>query len=243
VEQGGETSPVVTYQPYGSGRVVVIEGAGMWRWAFLPPQARVEEQEAIYGSFWQSLMRWLTSGAALPPGKDLALRVDKVSFRGNEPASATLLLRQDVARRSIPSIELSGGGLTRPKSFSPAASGDEPGTFRVLFGPLPEGHYRARVAGQDESNLVAFDVRNVVEEQLDLAARPDLMGRIARESGAVALATGSPSELSDLFLAHQARSRTDQIRRYPAWDRWWVLVGVVLVWGSAWRLRRSSGLG
>ncbi|MBW3541207.1 MAG: hypothetical protein KY476_13140, partial [Planctomycetes bacterium] len=26
--------PAVTYQPYGVGRVVTIEGAGMWRWAF-----------------------------------------------------------------------------------------------------------------------------------------------------------------------------------------------------------------
>ncbi len=241
-EPGGETSPVVTYQPYGSGRVVVIEGAGMWRWAFLPPQARGQEQEAIYGSFWRSLMRWLTSGAALPPGQDLALRADKVSFRGNEPATATLLLRQDVARRAVPSIELTGGGLAGVRTFAPSASGDEPGTFRVLFGALPEGHYQARVAGRDDSSLAAFDVRNVVEEQLDLAARPDLMGRLAAESGAVPLNGNSPSELADLFRAHQARGRTEQIRRDPAWDRWWVLAGVVLVWGSAWRLRRVSGL-
>ena len=31
-------APAVVYQPYGTGRVVVVEGSGMWRWAFLPPK-------------------------------------------------------------------------------------------------------------------------------------------------------------------------------------------------------------
>ena len=45
------STPVLTYQPYGSGRSVVIEGAGMWRWAFLPPQQR--EQGDLYGALAQ----------------------------------------------------------------------------------------------------------------------------------------------------------------------------------------------
>ena len=34
----GQASPVMVYQPVGNGRVVVVEGAGMWRWAFLAPE-------------------------------------------------------------------------------------------------------------------------------------------------------------------------------------------------------------
>ncbi len=33
--QSDEAAPVISYQPIGTGRVVVVEGAGMWRWAFL----------------------------------------------------------------------------------------------------------------------------------------------------------------------------------------------------------------
>src|SRR5206468_13045082 len=44
VDTSGQETPAAIYQPYGSGRVVVIEGAGMWRWAFLPPQYRDHEQ-------------------------------------------------------------------------------------------------------------------------------------------------------------------------------------------------------
>src|SRR5207244_2789081 len=89
----GDGSPVVAYQPYGSGRVVVVEGAGMWRWAFLPPQ--YQQYEEVYGSLWHSLLRWLVSSAGLLPGQQLALRADKVSFSTTEPATATLLVRED----------------------------------------------------------------------------------------------------------------------------------------------------
>src|SRR5262249_30186309 len=68
-----ESGPaLVSYQTYGTGRVVAIEGAGMWRWAFLPPQ--YQEHEAVYAGLWQSLLRWLISGAGLVPGQDWALR-------------------------------------------------------------------------------------------------------------------------------------------------------------------------
>jgi len=241
----GAAAPVVTYQPYGSGRVVVIEGAGMWRWAFLPPQYR--DQSDVYGSLWHSLIRWLASGPGLPPGRDLALRADKVAFRTNEPVTATLLVRDEVARREIPKVSLEGQAADTKKSFTPVAAGDEPGTFRVLFGSLPRGRYRARIAGSgvlasSSAGEIAFDVRDFADEQFDRAARPDLMARIAHDSGGAILATGSPGELIAQLEAARARSRTEQVLRYPAWDRWWLYLGIIAFWATAWMLRRSAGL-
>ncbi|MFI5456333.1 MAG: hypothetical protein ACHRXM_12870 [Isosphaerales bacterium] len=238
---GAAPTPVVTYQPYGSGRVVVIEGAGMWRWAFLPPQYR--DQGEVYGGLWHSMIRWLASGSGLPPGQDMALRADKIGFGTNEPVTATLLMRQEVARRDVPKVDLDGDLPDGSKSFTPVASGDEPGTFRILFGTLREGRYRARIAGRTASTAeIAFDVRGFAEEQLDRAARPDLMARIARESGGAVLTVATPGELVTQFQAERARSRTERVLRDPAWDRWWVLAGIVLIWGTAWKLRRSAGL-
>ncbi len=239
------STPVLTYQPYGSGRSVVIEGAGMWRWAFLPPQQR--EQSDLYGALWHSLIRWLASGAGLPPGRAMALRADKIVFGTNEPATATLLLRQDATVSDLPRIDLEGDAPGSRKQFTPVASGDEPGTFRVLFGPLAEGRFRARIVRHDRSasppsDEIAFDVRGFAEEQLDRAARPDLMARIAQQSGGAVLTSGSAGELVTQLEAAHARSRIEQVLRYPAWDRWWLLVGIIASWGSAWKLRRSAGL-
>src|SRR5262249_46812288 len=135
---GQEPSPAVIYQPYGQGRVVVIEGSGMWRWAFLPPQ--YQDQEKVYASLWHSLMRWLTSGAGLLPGQRMNLRADKVRFGTDEPASVTLLVRDEGGKANLPAVELApDGGKEPPKSFMPAAVGGEVGIFRVGFGKLSPG--------------------------------------------------------------------------------------------------------
>src|SRR5262249_38833843 len=179
--QAEADNPAVIYQPYGSGRVVVIEGAGMWRWAFLPPPQ--QKQDEVYRALWQGLLRWLASSADLLPGQKLALRSDKVRFTSTEPASVTLLIREEDAAGPVPQVELTGDGGPR-QAVKPVALGDEPGVFRVAFGKLPEGRYQARVAGASEgdpSATAAFDVRSPSDEQLDLTARPDLMARIAQE--------------------------------------------------------------
>lgn len=236
-----EELPVISFQPYGGGRVVVVEGAGMWRWAFLPPA--YSEHHDLYAALWQSLLRWLVSGAGLLPGEQFAMKADKVTFRTDEQASATLLVRDEVDLKRV-TVELTADD-GRVSTFEPTPSGDEPGTFRVAFGELPEGRYRARAAGEAEQRAsaeTAFDVRRFSEEQLDLNARPDLMARIAQSTGGAVLAGNNPGEIAKQFAARLSSSHGQEVRRLSAWDRWWVLVGVFGLWGVTWILRRQGGL-
>ena len=238
-----EGQPALTYQPYGTGRAVVVEGAGMWRWAFLPPEH--QEADAVYSALWHSLLRWLVSRDTLLPGRNVTLRADKITFHTTEPVTATLLVREEAAEGEIPSVELTGEPLEGTQVFAPVAIGDEPGTFRVTFGRLPPGRYQARVAAggqQEASSTIAFDVRSFAEEHLNLKARPDLMRRIADEGGGAVIAGDAATEIVRHFDAHMARTRPRRIRRTSAWDRWWVLLGIMCVWGAAWGLRRSRGL-
>jgi hypothetical protein len=92
-------------------------------------------------------MRWLVSGAALRPGQEVDLRCDRVLFESSETASATLLLGEAALGRGVPSVELFVVGEDNAiGNFAPSAAGDDPGVFRVGFGPLPPGQYEARVA-------------------------------------------------------------------------------------------------
>jgi hypothetical protein len=237
---------VVTYQSYGTGRVVAVEGSGMWRWAFLAPQYRQHDQ--VYESLWQSLLRWLVSSVGLVPGQDLVLRTDRVTYTSGETVSALLLRRDESAGEKNLEVELTAeeGGSTR--KFPAVPLGDEPGVYRVPFGTLPEGRYRAAVvmpgvqAADHSTTTVAFDVRPYSTEQLDVDARPDLMARIAADTGGAALASHEAELLGERFREHLARSRPERVRRITAWDRWWILLGVLVVWSTAWGLRRSSGL-
>ncbi|HEV3257078.1 MAG TPA: vWA domain-containing protein [Gemmataceae bacterium] len=241
-QAGAPEDPVVTYQPYGAGRAVIIEGAGMWRWAFLPPAQ--QRHDEVYRSLWHGLLRWLVSSVDLLPGQKLALRSDKITFGTTEAAAATLLLRDDLATGPVPRVGLFADGV-KQQTITPVPVGDESGTFRVRFGQLPEGRYEARVAVASPGDApvsTAFDVRSLFEEQLDLKARPDLMARIAAESGGAILDAATPPEVVKQLQEHLDRGKAQQVRRVSAWDRWWVLAGVILVFGAGWTTRRSGGL-
>jgi hypothetical protein len=240
---------LVTYQPYGTGRVVAIEGAGMWRWAFLAPQFQQHDQ--VYSALWQSLLRWLISSVGLTPGQDLALRTDQVTYTTGETVSALLLMRQEGPTGTVPAVELKREGQDGSTRIAAVPLGDEPGVYRIAFGALPSGRYRAHAITGDPENkqkasnalsMTAFEVRPYFGEALDVQARPDLMQYISEETGGTVLTAENSSGLTDAFEKHLARSRTERIQRLTAWDRLWVYLIVLSAWGAAWGLRRSSGL-
>jgi hypothetical protein len=237
----GQASPMMVYQPVGSGRVVVVEGAGMWRWAFLPPEH--QKQEEIYGSLWRSLVRWLVSNVGMLPSQRLALRADKLSFTTDENVTATLLVRDWSG--DPPHVQLVGGPRDRPSDYRCVPRGSYPGQFYVGLGRLPEGRYSLRVAGIDKndvSGVAAFDVRGNLAERLDVCAQPNVMKMIAKESGGSTLDNADPRRLAQQFDQHLGRTRPERTAQTMAWDRWWALLGAFVLWGTAWGLRRRSGL-
>ncbi|PQO41044.1 vWA domain-containing protein [Blastopirellula marina] len=241
----GETIPLITFRPEGSGRVVVIEGAGMWRWAFLPPDH--QDHDALYGTLWRSLVRWLVSNVGLMPNQRVALRPDSVVVSSGQTAAATLLLR-DEQWDSLPSVELSGETLDKPQTFVPQAQ-SSPGVYRVHFGHLPAGRYSVKVLGakDDESAAAtAFDVIGNLQERLDVAARPQALAELAEQSGGAPLDTQNidelPTALNNAFVENRDKNRPQLILRTPAWDRWWILATVVGLWGCTWGTRRWLGL-
>src|SRR5262249_15016886 len=97
-------APMVKYQPYGLGRVVAIEGSGMWRWAYQLPGQKSGDQ--VYGTLWRNMLRWLVSNAVLLPGQEMALRGDSMTFAPGETVSLTLLTRRDARILAPPALEL-----------------------------------------------------------------------------------------------------------------------------------------
>jgi hypothetical protein len=238
---GGESTPVISYQPMGNGRVVAIEGAGMWRWAFLPPEK--QQTTEIYASLWRSLIRWLASNVGLLPSQRLALRTDKVTFSSDENVSASLLVRESSG--DPPQVELSGKTLDHPKLVACAPRGNYPGQYYISWGKLPEGHYTARVVGIDKnevSGMVDFDVQGNLIERLDVRAQPNLMKFLADQSGGTVLENIDSALLARQFESHVSQSRPTRTSQTMAWDRWWVLLGTFGLWAAAWSYRRHWGL-
>jgi len=238
-----DSIPVISYQPYGSGRTVVVEGAGMWRWALMAPE--YSKQEEVYGTLWRSLLRWLVSRAGLLPGQNVSIQPDRVGFTEGDVVTATMLVRQSSGGQA-PNVRLRHpDGST--SDHAPTPSGQEPGVFRLDLGQLPSGQYfletvAANGAQVSGSESAAFDVRSRWIERLELDARNDLMQKIATTSGGAELASTDPTELGKLFKEHLETARPPQYRRVAMWDRWWVMLLVLGLWASTWIVRRQSGL-
>jgi hypothetical protein len=235
--------PVMCYQPVGTGRVVVLEGAGMWRWSFLPPPFR--QHDDTYGLFWRSMMRWLVANIGLLPDQKLALRTDKVTFLAHESVTATLLVRPQALAGKTPQIELAGPGDSDRRRVNPEPVGNDPGQFRVNFGRLSEGRYTARVVGVETDRVAStavFDVRGDLAERLEVAAQPELLRLVAQRSGGAVLDGEDPAQLAARFDRHLSQTRPERLMRTMAWDRWWLLVAVLGAWAVAWGFRRSQGL-
>jgi hypothetical protein len=240
---GGQKVPLVTWRDIGGGRVVAVEGAGMWRWAFLPPEH--QDRDELYGSLWRSLIRWLVTNADMLPSQRLALRADKSTFNTEENAVLSLMVREDRWTGGTPQVEVTGGSLAAPQTFTCKAWSNSPGQYHADLGRLAEGRYRARVVGakpEETSAEAAFDVRGNLKERLDVDAQPGTMKRIAEASGGAVLENAQPEEIAKVFDEHLKRSRPERLIRTAAWDRWWLLAGAFGFWGVAWGVRRWSGL-
>ncbi|MCO8123255.1 VWA domain-containing protein [Stieleria sp. TO1_6] len=245
LDDSGQTVPIVSHQPFGSGQSVVVEGAGMWRWAFLPPDQA--DAEKVYAGLWQGLMQWLISQQDLLPGQQLALRSDRLNYVTGDDVTGTVLV-SDQERTEVPDCLVEGGDLELPRRAAPVAQADQPGVFRLNFGPLPPGHYVATLQspaenGQTADGLVTeFDVRDPWFERLQVDSRPGLMRQISERSGGKVLPPDQIGTVASDHQQHLRHSRPERNRKIPLWDRSWVLLSVLAGWTVCWIARRQSGL-
>ena len=262
-DEGKNPMAVASYQPYGSGRVIVFEGSGLWRWAFLP-RAETARQD-IYPRFWNSLLRWLVASGDFLPGETARLRASQTTFTEMDPPSLFLMTRNDPeigAENSAPTVEIRS--LTDPQGFPPrrvacAPAGARENLYRATCGPLPVGAYvarleRARGGGNSAPDAshgsgspprsveCAFDVTEPTAEWLDLRARPGLMKQLAELSGGAVLGDRPAEQVRKTYLEYWKERHPEEFHREPAWDRTAFLVALAAVAGALWIVRRRGGL-
>lgn len=249
--------PIITSQPYGMGQTIVVEGSGMWRWAFLPPQNA--DRDTVYPSLWQGLIQWIVARQDLLPGQQVALRPDRSMFLGGEEITGTMIVRD--ASITPPPLELYREGQ-KVKQVQPVASGTDPGIYRFDFGVHESGFFEVRTmqvkseaygtlsAGITPSNgdgagmfaSTICEVRDFWLETLDVDARPDLMYQLAVKSGGKVTDPSAARDVLDEYHRKLQAARPEQFRRTPLWDRPWVLLTILGIWLCSWWIRRTCGL-
>ncbi|MFO8007556.1 MAG: hypothetical protein R6V05_07480 [Candidatus Brocadiia bacterium] len=238
--------PVITMQGYGSGRVLVIEGSGLWRWALAETDG-ADEPGTTYGEFWGSLVRWLAGSADFPPGSTAALRPLRRVFTTLEQPSLQLLVREGspLAGGTAPEVEIVSGQDGRVAGRARALpSGSSRGLLEVSTEALPAGWYRARVVQPpvEEEVECAFDVTEPRQEKVELRARPAVMAQLAEDSGGKVLTEDAAGQVQAAYFEQWQARHPEEFERTPVWDRLPWLLAVAAALGGAWIVRRRGGL-
>ena len=235
----------VTHQPFGSGRVIVLEGSGLWRWAFLGPGE--DAYRRVYDRFWNGLLRWLAASADFLPGQTASLKPTQRAYTNLERVVLHLTVRDDpdISPDAAPLIavrDAASGQEVRRVTGLPR--GETPGVFRATTEPLPIGSYVAELVRPDGTRdaRCAFEVRAPAQERLELRARPGLMRRLAEDSGGDVLTENPAGRIRSVYMERWRARHPEEFRRTPAWDRLSVLLALAAVMGAAWVVRRRGGL-
>lgn len=224
-------------QQYGQGRVLTLNAAGLWRWAFR--ETGQQESEIAYSRFWISLMQWLLSGGDFLPGADVALHSARRYYSSEQPMQFLITTKGLDRKAYQPRLAIHGEG--RSVEIEPRERG---GAYVAEAGPFPQGTYQVALRnnlGKPAEISMTVEVVDASVERRELSADPQLMQQLATVSGGQALAANDVAHMDDVVRRWQAARQLSH-QQTTLWDRWWLLAALLGVMGAEWYLRRQEGL-
>lgn len=243
VTVGDGEFPAFVHRRFGSGQVLGVGVAGLWRWAF---NAKIDGPNSLFDRFWDQTILWLVNNRDTAPGL-------RYTFRAN---TANVLLGEMLHLRIV-QRELEGPAVPPAASLALSVRRDEREVARVTALPqaqgdplrlaaeyVPErvGPHRIEVRLPDgTTQTVRFNVYDDNAEASEVAADPSYLRRLAEASGGRVL---KPEE----FAAELKRVKVAPVsggvdtRLEPVWPQAWVFWLLGLVGVADWFLRRRWGL-
>ena len=232
--------PGLVTMDYGRGKVVAILGEGMWGWSFLPPDLKA--YDGAYDAFWSNMVRWLALGGEFQPNQDVSLKLGRSSVRLGDPLQLDVVCKVPPSEGTEMKVTLTdpaGKSQEAPLHRLPGVDSRLQGTF---MGETV-GVYRAVLespALNPPRQEKKFSIYDVDIERLQTSANPEAMRTLAEQSGGILLRTDQAGQLP-AELARQRQMRIVAAQPDFVWDKWLILV-VLLVWtGAEWLARRRAG--
>jgi len=240
-EGSAEEMATVAYQRYGGGRVMVIAGQGLWQWGFLPDE--LSQYSDVYRTFWSQMLRWLVGGSDFLPGQEFSIKTDRLSYAVGEKVNLLVYAKRKIEPGAALTLEVVQPDGTRVP-VSPGPSQSYGAALVGVFTPQQTGDYSAvlRTGPRQADELVApFTVTPGQQEDLFVAADPQLMRQIAEASGGKVITAEELGRLPDQVREVERRALLRE-ERQSVWDRPWVFLVLCVLLGAEWYVRRRQGL-
>jgi uncharacterized membrane protein len=234
----GGRAPLLAIREVGRGRVAALMTDGAWRWNFV--HAGEGGRPRAYQRLFNNLLRWLIQDPGLQP---LGLRANRSRYLPDEAIRLDARLHgQGTQARAR--LEVFKGDAATPAERR-SVELDEGGRAEVEIGPLPAGAYRVRLTAEVSGRPIgsaeeAFVVSGTGMERGQPVPRPDLLKRLAKESGGLASDVVDGS-LSELAMDEQQRYRVEASSTRPLLASGWSLAALLGLLAAEWWVRRRWG--
>ncbi|SYZ72734.1 membrane hypothetical protein [Candidatus Zixiibacteriota bacterium] len=238
---GRGTIPVAGYRNIGGGKVLALDAAPFWHWAFYGYGFGREAAE--YNTLFGGIVNWLgmkedSDPIQIGPDKPVYTRGEKVGFR------ATVY---DLGYRPITGVSGNITLMNEDGKDSTIASlveqGD--GKYRADFDMVPPGRFKyVAVLEKDEKKLRETDGEIAVESYQieDYQSRPDF-GALTRISQMTGGAFYPLDKVDSLYSRLDHRPIQNSVQsELVIWNKFWLLAIFVLALGAEWLLRKRFEL-
>ena len=226
-------------QQIGRGRTMAFmsDTTSGWGTSFETRWPTAENPE-YFRKFWNNTVRWLAADRIARKGGQATIEVPREAVTPGEPVDIRLAA---LSTADLPGLEVSVREDTGDPQLLPVQWNGATRHWQGSYIPKQAGEVMIEARyknpeGKPVTTLAGFMVRAEGDEAVAVAARPDLMAELARETGGRLLDENSVAKvLGDLS------SRSVDVtwkRAVPVWDRWWILVPLLLVIVAEWLLRR-----
>lgn len=241
--------PVISVFETGKSRQALINGGDIWRWSFTP--FGFGSDNRIYNKIMQNTAQWLMARDEVSP---FVLTTDNRVYRSGEPVYFNATLRDDAGNP----LEGKTIELTILRSYEAEDGSQRGDTITAIMEESGSGFYNLRMPSmgigdfkirgevlEDENAPVSekwtsFRVEEYSTEMADLRIDEQLLRQIALRSEGKYL---EQSEYEDFLSELELKTKNETIRdEYSIWEKWWLLIVILVLLGMEWFLRKRSNL-
>ena len=239
IESQEDGPPLLLSRRIGRGPVLLLNGAGFWRWSLSANDDQAGERAK---KLWRRMVRWLSEPVQ---GEPLRVQPERWLSAGGERVRLLASLQDDafapVAGATLTGSATDGAGHSRDLAFTPG----EAGAYTAALDGLPAGQWQVSVRAEKAGREVGRARSEFAVDRWSLEAlraEPDsaTLAAVATASGgSTTLAADARRWAGAIETRALTRRRTTSTR---LWESPWLFAAIVTLLSAEWIARRRRGL-
>jgi uncharacterized membrane protein len=238
VQVDGRPVPLLATQFFGSGRTLFQGFTGTWRW-------RNKVEDLYFARYWIQSVRLLSRSKLLGKNRSVEMMVDRRRYRRGDPVQVTVrVLDESILSAGDGTIQVAfdrADGTTR--SVALARRQDGQAIFEGMYQQTDDGSYRVRwmspaVEGVEPVEFVVLPPPGELDRiQMN---EPDLQSAAQATRGVYHPLSELGRALEKLPTGRKVSLHTDP--PIELWNKWPVLLLLVMLLSAEWILRKRKSL-